>query len=202
MHVHTSGNLTLHSPMGQRKYLTADERRRFLYAAEQHPRHDVRTFCLVLAYTGCRISEVLALAPSSFDSAEGLVAVRCLKKRSKVPIVRELPLPARIIRMLASADPEHDGTTRLWPWCRSYAWQLVRNVMNTAKISPGPHATPKGLRHGFGLHAVRCGVPLNLVQRWLGHASMNTTAIYLQALGREEREFAARMWDEPCPFRV
>jgi integrase/recombinase XerD len=38
-------------------------------------------------------------------------------------------------------------------------------------------------------------VSLNLVQRWLGHASMNTTAIYLQAIGNEEREIAARMWD-------
>jgi integrase len=37
-------------------------------------------------------------------------------------------------------------------------------------------------------------VPLNLVQRWLGHASLTTTAIYLDALGDEEREIAARMW--------
>jgi site-specific recombinase XerD len=55
----------------------------------------------------------------------------------------------------------------------------------------------KGLRHSFGLHAIRSGVPLNLVQRWLGHASMNTTAIYLQAIGDEEREIAARMWHAP-----
>jgi len=54
--------------------------------------------------------------------------------------------------------------------------------------------TPKGLRHSFGIHAIRSGVPLNLVQRWLGHASMTTTAIYLQAIGDEEREIAARMW--------
>lgn len=40
----------------------------------------------------------------------------------------------------------------------------------------------------------RSGVPLNLVQRWLGHARMETTAIYLQAMGDEEREIAARMW--------
>jgi integrase len=35
---------------------------------------------------------------------------------------------------------------------------------------------------------------LNLVQRWLGHSSMTTTAIYLQAIGDEERTIAARMW--------
>jgi integrase/recombinase XerD len=32
------------------------------------------------------------------------------------------------------------------------------------------------------------------MQRGLGHASMNTTAIYLRAIGDEEREIAARMW--------
>jgi integrase len=71
---------------------------------------------------------------------------------------------------------------------------LVKHVMADAKIADGPHATPKGLRHGFGIHAIRSGVPLNLVQRWLGHSSMTTTAIYLQAIGDEERTIAARMW--------
>jgi integrase len=77
--------------------------------------------------------------------------------------------------------------------------------MSSADICGGPHATPKGLRHAFGLHAIRSGVPLNLVQRWLGHASMNTTAIYLDAIGHEEREIASRMWsgsDVPKSGRV
>jgi integrase/recombinase XerD len=29
----------------------------------------------------------------------------------------------------------------------------------------GPHASPKGLRHGFGVAAVSVGIPLNLVQK-------------------------------------
>lgn len=70
----------------------------------------------------------------------------------------------------------------------------MKTVMDAAEISRGQHATPKGLRHGFGVHAVRAGVPLNLVQRWMGHASMTTTAIYLQVVGAEERELAERMW--------
>lgn len=195
MNTNGPGTLTLFTMSGQRKYLTADERRRFLEALDRHPRRQVRTFCLILAYTGCRVSEALALTGDSFDLAGGFVAVRCLKKRSKTPIVRELPLPDRVTGLLRTVHTDDlKAQTRLWPWCRSRAWQLVREVMVLADISAGPHATPKGLRHGFGLHAVRCGIPLNLVQRWLGHASMNTTAIYLQAMGREERELAARMW--------
>jgi integrase/recombinase XerD len=42
--------------------------------------------------------------------------------------------------------------------------------------------------------AVSAGVPLNLVQKWLGHAQLTTTAIYADAVGEEEQNIAARMW--------
>jgi integrase/recombinase XerD len=58
----------------------------------------------------------------------------------------------------------------------------------------GTQASPKGLRHGFGVAAVQARIPLNLVQRWLGHAQLSTTAIYAEAIGQEEQEIAARMW--------
>lgn len=44
---------------GKRKYLTQEEQARFLDAASELDRAEVRTFCMTLAYTGCRISEVL-----------------------------------------------------------------------------------------------------------------------------------------------
>lgn len=56
------------------------------------------------------------------------------------------------------------------------------------------HASPKELRHGVGVVAVQNGIPLNLVQRWLGHAQLSTTAIYAEGVGSEERAIAARMW--------
>jgi site-specific recombinase XerD len=69
----------------------------------------------------------------------------------------------------------------------------VKAVMDAAGIT-GYHAKPKGLRHGFGVAAVQVSIPLHLVQRWLGHAQLSTTAIYAEALGKEEREIASRMW--------
>jgi site-specific recombinase XerD len=52
----------------------------------------------------------------------------------------------------------------------------------------------KALRHGFAIEAGQKGVPLNVIQRWLGHARLETTAIYAQALGNEERNLARRTW--------
>lgn len=82
----------------------------------------------------------------------------------------------------------------LWPWCRMTAWRRVSEVMEAAGIAEGPHRCPKGLRHGYGVHAVGSGVPLNLLSRWMGHASLEVTAIYANAPGEEQRAIAARMW--------
>jgi integrase/recombinase XerD len=69
----------------------------------------------------------------------------------------------------------------------------VIEVMEQAGIA-GPQATPKGLRHGFGVACIEKQIPLHLVQRWLGHAQLTTTAIYANAVGEEERGIAARLW--------
>ena len=67
-------------------------------------------------------------------------------------------------------------------------------MMNKAGIS-GPHATPKGLRHGFGIMAATETRNPRLVQKWLGHKYLETTTIYMDAVGAEERDLAARMWE-------
>ena len=67
-------------------------------------------------------------------------------------------------------------------------------MLQSASIA-GPQASPKGLRHGFGVAAVEADVLLNLAQRWLGHADLASIAIYVDAVGGEERALAARMSD-------
>jgi site-specific recombinase XerD len=92
----------------------------------------------------------------------------------------------------AQRDPEV-ANRRIWRFSRTTAWRYVKRIMAEAGITGMP-AMPKGLRHGFGVKAFQCNVPPHLVQRWLGHASIATTAIYGDVIGPEERAFAARMW--------
>ena len=66
--------------------------------------------------------------------------------------------------------------------------------MEAAGLEDGPHRSPKGLRHGYGLAAIASGVPLNVLQQVLGHAKMETTAIHANALGDEKKKIVARMW--------
>ncbi len=176
---------------GSRKYLNAAERRRFVEAARGMPAK-IRLFCLTLRWTGARISEVLALTPAAIDIESGVPSIQTLKRR-KQGIVRQVPLPPNLLRELdrvfklriAQRDPQL-ATLRLRRWSRTTAWRCVKAVMAAAGIIGTP-AMPKGLRHGFGVNAFQSNVPPHLVQRWLGHASLRTTAIYGDVVGPEER---------------
>lgn len=93
---------------------------------------------------------------------------------------------------VAQQSPE-GSMRRLWPWSRVTAWRAVKKIMTRAGLV-GCAACPRGFRHSFGVGTLHAGVPLNLVQRWLGHARISTTAIYAAASGPEEVAFAARFW--------
>ena len=189
---------TLYAPSGGRKYLNAAERRRFTKAAARAVA-EVHLFCLTLFFSGGRISEILALTPAGIDLESCVLTIRTLKRR-KPGIIRQVPLPRPFISRLnrffgirrRQGDPL-EATTRLWRWSRTTAWRRVKEVMATAGVSPTA-AMPKGLRHGFGVNAMANWVPQHLVQRWLGHASPKSTAIYCDVCGPDERRFAARMW--------
>ena len=60
-------------------------------------------------------------------------------------------------------------------------WRAVQGVVAAAGLD-GPHASPEGLRHSFGVAAVSAGIPLNLVRKWVGHVQISTTAIYADAI--------------------
>lgn len=190
--------MRLYDDHGHRLYLNQDERGRFCGAVARQPA-EVRTFCRMLLYTGCRVSEALALTPASVHISRGLVQIRTLKQRNRVK-VRLVPVPPEFIDELAAMfdlieaqrDPMRSSTP-LWPFSRCTAWRRVKEIMCQAGVH-GPQATPKGLRHGFGVHAISVGVQLNMVKRWMGHAKLSTTAIYTDAIGPEEHLIAMQMW--------
>ncbi len=174
---------------GNRKYLIARERLAFVYAASKE-REAVSTFCLTLAFTGARISEVLALTASRIDAADEAIIFETLKQRRK-QIFRAVPVPRALIPILTMYGVGKEG--RLWSWGRTNAWKVVKSVMRSAGIAES-FCKPKALRHAFAVEAGQKGIPLNIVQRWLGHARIETTAIYASAIGDEERNLARRAW--------
>lgn len=177
---------------GARKYVSASEFPRFLAAAWKSERR-TRLFCLLLAYSGCRISEALAVTRDHIDAETRCVVFRTLKRRKRV--FRAVPVPGFLICELSALGGCSAPSDRLWPWSRATGWRRVKAVMALAGIV-GSHAMPKGLRHGFGIANAEHKVPPGITQKWMGHARLETTCGYQHAVGSEERAFARRMWEK------
>ncbi len=198
--------MALYDTAGNRLYLNADERAAFLRVAREKPSLE-RTLCETLHYTGCRISEALELTPARVDLSGHTLAIRSLKKRKdkngqpKI-IYRTVPVPPEFMDTLNVAHSIREAQRRkklsqvpLWNWTRRWGHIIVTDIMKEAGIPEGPHRCPKGLRHGYGINAILKGAPLNMLQKWMGHSDIKTTAIYADAVGPEEQGIAARLWE-------
>jgi integrase len=200
-------NIQLFNVSGHRKYLTPSERLRFENAAKASD-GNTATFCLMILHTGCRISEALNLRVRHIDFESQSVIFETLKQRRE-GVFRQVPLPnvyLNLLRQLHQLDKRQRNSkgpnqfiwTSRWKqkekqWSRKTAYSRVMTVMKKAELE-GIAATPKGLRHGFAIACLDKGIPLNLVQKWMGHTSITTTAIYANATGEEERSIAQRLW--------
>jgi integrase len=193
--------IQLYDIQGNRLYLTPQERDDFLQAASEQER-PIRTFCSVMYYTGCRISEGLQVTPRRVDFSDQVIVFESLKKGRR-SVYRAVPVPSSLLdaldmvhglREIQRRGKKRELNQRLWPWGRTTAWRYITSVMAQAGIMEGPHRVPKGLRHGYAINALNKGVQLNLVSKWMGHSTMETTAIYANAVGEEQQAIAARMW--------
>ena len=187
--------MKLYSGAGERLYLTSQERDRFEEQSRLQPR-ETMTFALTILYTGCRITEALNLEARHIDMANHAITIMSLKKRTPGHF-RSIPIPERLVESLNLVHGLREiknKKQKLWDFTRMTGWRKIKEIMAAADIN-GPHASPKGLRHGFGVYAVaECEIPLNMVQKWMGHKELKTTAIYANAVGKEERGIANRMW--------
>ena len=77
-----------------------------------------------------------------------------------------------------------DGPTRGRPWSAA----AVRTEFRRLAVRAGVRRrfAPHQLRHAHALELAREGVPLNVIQRPLGHANLATTSIDLQGIDTDE----------------
>ncbi len=177
---------------GTRKYLNGAERSAYFQAICKETEPSRRAFFLTLFYTGCRISEGLNLQAERIDLAAKAVVFETLKRRKRGHF-RSVPVPDALADLFRELLKGKTPECRIWAFSRTTAYRMIKRKMNQASIKGGM-ACPKGLRHGHAVACVSREIPLPTIQKWLGHARLETTAIYLEVHGEEERELAKRVW--------
>lgn len=141
---------------------------------------------LVLRHTGARLGEVLQLDASvDVDRRSADIRLPTLKRRK--PMRRLVPVPPPVITELFAFIGEY-------PQHRKDIFQLDpsnfrKYFLGCTKEAgiPREASHPHVLRHTRAVEMLRSGVPATIVQDLLGHASLNTTAIYLRFTNSEAK---------------
>ena len=152
----------------------------------------LRGLIIVLWRAGLRISEALALTESDLEVTRGSVLVR----RGEGGRRREVGmdewawdqlrpwLEARVSLPVGRLFCVING-----PTCgRSWSSSQVRIALRRTAAQAGVRRrfAPHQLRHAHAVEMAREGVPLNVIQRQLGHANLGVTSIYLQGIDSGE----------------
>ena len=77
-----------------------------------------------------------------------------------------------------------NGATAGRPWTSAAVRVHLRRLAVAAGVRR--RIAPHQLRHAHAVELAREGVPLNVVQRQLGHANLGVTSIYLQGIDNAE----------------
>jgi site-specific recombinase XerD len=152
----------------------------------------LRAAIVVLWRGGLRIQEALALTERDLDPRRGSILVRHGKggRRREVGMDEwgfEQLRPWLVERERLPVGPllcVIDGPTRGRPWSAAGVRVEFRSL--AARAGVRRRFAPHQLRHAHALELAREGVPLNIIQRQLGHANLGTTSIYLQGIDTEE----------------
>jgi len=134
---------------------------------------DDSMFVTTLFTLGCRISELLRIHPGDI-TPDG---VRMLTKGGDEKLK---PITEDFYRKISNYARGKRGY--LFPQSYSYYYKKLKEL--GAKVGH-PEMSPHVLRHARAVDLLRKKMPLPFVQQMLGHASINTTAIYLEITGGE-----------------
>ncbi|MGO9420077.1 tyrosine-type recombinase/integrase [Roseiarcus sp.] len=148
-----------------------------------------RALLLLAVQTGLRASELLGLRCQDIVLGPG-AHVRCQGKGRKV---RNTPLRKETAAVLHSWLRERQGQSSepAFPTTSGSAlshdglqYLLTRHLTvarrHCTSLS-GKHVTPHVLRHTLAMDLLHHGVDRSVIALWLGHESVETTSIYLQA---------------------
>jgi site-specific recombinase XerD len=152
----------------------------------------IRALIAVLWRAGLRISEALALTENDVDPHRGSLLIRHGKGDKR----REAGMDAWGFEHV-SAWLEHrvrlpvgplvcvmDGPTCGRGWAATAARAEMRHLAVEAGVRR--RFAPHQLRHAHAVELAREGVPVNIIQRQLGHSDLGTTSTYLQGIDPSE----------------
>lgn len=138
---------------------------------------------------GLRASEVVTLKVSDIDSERMVIRVEQGKGRKD----RFAMLSPQLLDILRAWWREGRPRSWLFPgqdWLRPLSSRQFNRACRAASLLAGleKRVTPHTLRHSFATHLLERGTDIRVIQVLLGHAKLDTTALYTKVATKMIRE--------------
>ena len=175
-------------------FLSLDEWHRLLVVAST-PRE--ASLLWLMAGCGLRVSEVTALKIEHIDSVGGYIHIvngKGEKQRTSIapkPVLETLDahlLGRASGYIFEGRDQGHISTRQVQRLLDEAAEKAGLQETRPGKVRRRKRVTPHLLRHSFSRWTLDAGIDIAYLQQQLGHASLSTTAIYLQARPNHRRK--------------
>jgi site-specific recombinase XerD len=161
-----------------------------------------RALITVMYRGGLRLGEALALRPSDVDAARGTVTVLHGKGDRRRTVGLDPAAMSIVLRWVEKRKSLGLGrrarlfcTLQGQPLKPSYVRTLLPRLATKAGIDKRVH--PHGLRHTHAAELMWEGIPVPIIQRQLGHASLATTDKYLRSIAPADvvEAMQNRVWE-------
>jgi len=179
-------------------YLTRDELQALLDAPDPRTRSGARDRAMLhLSFAaGLRVSELVGLRLEQLDlkAAPSIHVMGKGRRERRLPLWRETAtaLKAWLAVRPPSGDAELFLNARGRAMTRAgFEYILATHAAAAAQQQPSiasKHVTPHVLRHTCAMHTLQATHDIRKVSLWLGHASLQSTEIYLRANPTEKLE--------------
>jgi site-specific recombinase XerD len=181
-----SRKLRVKEPDKKPAFLTEEELAKVQRAMERLPRH-VRLAFETMLWTGLRVSEVAGLTGEDVIIEDGKVFLRV--KEGKGQKERLVPVMDKNLAKELLSLSKAKGKTSLFGVCDGTLKDYAYKVKKASGVDFHSHR----LRHTLATKLLAKGISIDVVQRILGHASINTTRRYAETLPDAIKELAVNI---------
>ncbi len=160
---------------GRIRFLDSQEEVELTNLLRRWSRDEEADAVLVLIDTGMRYGEFTSITRRDVDTQQGLISVWV----NKGDLPRSVPMTARVREVVEERIAlTANATDRLFPYPDGWLRKIWNRAAMIMGLSEDKQFVPHALRHTCASRLVQRGVPLKVVQEWLGHKNITTTMRY------------------------